>query len=75
MQIVPLHRPQPDPALIADLRELLSMAEAGDVDYIAYVATGPNETITCEAGSRDPYRVHGLLHELAAEVLEDDDCE
>lgn len=74
MKLVHLPRQQPSPAVIADLRELLALAESGDLEYIAYVAIqSGGEAMQWEVGSRDPHMVYGLLHELAAQILEADD--
>ena len=76
MKLLQLPRPQPDAALIADLRELLAMAEAGDLEYIAYVAIQTDgEVMQWEVGTRDEYRVSGLLHELASLILDSDEPE
>lgn len=74
MKLVQLPRRQPDVALIDDLRELLALAESGDLEYIAYVAIQTDgEVMQWEVGTRDEYRASGLLHELAATILETDD--
>lgn len=74
MKVIQLPRPQPDPEVIADLRELLAQAESGEVAYIAYVSIDESgSALQWEVGSRDPHRVAGLLHELAAQVLEADE--
>ena len=41
MKLLHLPRQQPSPAVIADLRELLALAESGDLEYVAYVAIQP----------------------------------
>jgi hypothetical protein len=69
MKLVTLGQKQPDPALVAELRDLLAMAESGELEYIAYVAIAQTFATQNEAGMRDAYQIHGRLHELAADIL------
>ena len=66
-------KPQPDKALIADLRELLDLAESGELGYIAYIAiTADGSVIPWEVGSRDAHHVAGRLMEFANDILADE---
>lgn len=69
MRVVALATRQPDAALIAELRDLLALAESGELEYLAYVAISQSCAMQNEVGVRDPYQIHGRLHELAADIL------
>ena len=63
-------KPQPDKAVIADLRELLEAAEAGELVYIAYVSMDADgSALGWEVGQRDPHHVAGRLMELATDIM------